>query len=156
MQLAARRACSKTSDLRSSDGSCGRYYRMYHTLNRKQNGIVSAGGSLPLGKKSRKHGRRPPTGFIPMRIGSRRCPIKPMPKWHCHFGIATLALPLWHCYSGGIRVDRENCFLVTEKFGSAIRLSFLLTQVPLFCEEPVNRPHCGACRICVNNVLPVR
>lgn len=44
-------------------------------------------------------------------------------------------------------MDRENCLLVTEKFGSAIRLSSLLTQVPLFCEEPVNRSHCGACRI---------
>lgn len=38
-----RRVCSKTSDLRSSDGSYGRYYRMYHALNRKRNGIVSAG-----------------------------------------------------------------------------------------------------------------
>lgn len=65
-------------------------------------------------------------------------------------------MPKWQCYSGGIKVDRENCLLVTEKFGSAIRLSSLLTQVPLFCEEPVNRSHCGACRICVNNVLPVR
>ena len=53
-------------------------------------------------------------------------------------------------------MDQGNCLLVTEKFGSAIRLSSLLTQVPLFCEEPVNRSHCGACRICVNNVLPVR
>ena len=69
---------------------------------------------------------------------------------------AKVAMPKWQCYSGGIRVDRGNCLLVTEKFGSAIRLSSLLTQVPLFCEEPVNRSHCGACRICVNNVLPVR
>ena len=69
---------------------------------------------------------------------------------------AKVALPKWHCYSGGIRVDRENCLLVTEKFGFAIRLSSLLTQVPLCCEEPVHRSYCGACRICVNNVLPVR
>lgn len=73
-----------------------------------------------------------------------------------HKTIAKVALPFWHCHSGGIRVDRENCLLVTEKFGSAIRLSSLLMQVPLCCEEPVNRSHCGACRICVNNVLPVR
>ena len=73
-----------------------------------------------------------------------------------HKTIAKVAMPKWQCYSGGIRVGRENCLLVTEKFGSAIRISSLLTQVPLFCEEPVNRSHCGACRICVNNVLPVR
>lgn len=119
---------------------------MYHALNRKRNGIVSA-GEVSLWEKGRKHGRRPPTGFIPMWIGSRRCPIKPLPKWHCHFGIATRAELGW---------IGKNCLLVTEKFGSAIRLSSLLTQVPLCYEEPVNRSHCGACRICVNNVLPVR
>lgn len=53
-------------------------------------------------------------------------------------------------------MDRENCFLVTEKFGSAIRLSPLLTQVPLFCEEPVDRPTAEPAESCVNNVLPVR
>lgn len=37
-------------------------------------------------------------------------------------------------------MDQGNCLLVTEKFGSAIRISSLLTQVPLCCEEPVNRP----------------
>ena len=94
MQLAARRACSKTSDLRSSDGSCGRVLPDVSCAEPKAKWDRAGGGSLPLGKKSRKHGRRPPTGFIPMRIGSRRCPIKPLPKWQC-------------C-SGGIRVDREK------------------------------------------------
>ena len=54
-----------------------------------------------------------------------------LPFWDCHFGIATRAELGW---------IGKNCLLVTEKFGSAIRLSSLLTQVPLCCEEPVNRP----------------
>ncbi len=146
MQLAVRRACSKTSDLRSSDGSYGRYYRMYHALNRKRNGIVSA-GEVSLWEKEQEAWAKT-TGRVHPNV-DRISPLS-------HKTIAILALPLWHCHSGGIRVDRENCLLVTEKFGSAIRLSSLLTQVPLCCEEPVNRSHCGACRICVNNVLPVR
>lgn len=119
---------------------------MYHALNRKRNGIVSAGKS-PSGKKEQEAWAKTTD-----RVHPNADRISPL----SHKTIAKVALLLWHCYSGGIRVDRENCLLVTEKFGSAIQLASLLTQVPLFCEEPVNRSHCGACRICVNNVLPMR
>ena len=84
MQLAARRACSKTSDLRSSDGSYGRYYRMYHALNRKRNGIVSA-GEVSLWEKEQEAWAKT-TG----RVHPNADRISPL----SHKTIATLALPL--------------------------------------------------------------
>ena len=114
-------------------------------------GSCRRGGSLPLGKGQEAWAKTTD------RVHPNADRISPL----SHKTIAKVALPFWHCHSGiATRAELgwigKNCLLVTEKFGPAIRLSSLLTQVPLFCEEPVNRSHCGACRICVNNVLPVR
>lgn len=41
--------------------------------------------------------------------------------------------------------------LVTEKFGSAVRVSSVLTDAPLETAEPVERSKCGTCGNCVRN-----
>lgn len=41
--------------------------------------------------------------------------------------------------------------LVTEKFGSAIRISSVLTNAPLEIDTPINQSNCGACENCVRN-----
>jgi epoxyqueuosine reductase len=41
--------------------------------------------------------------------------------------------------------------LVTEKYGSAIRISSVLTDAPLEVAQPVNRSNCGTCENCVRN-----
>lgn len=40
--------------------------------------------------------------------------------------------------------------LVTEEFGSAIRLSSILTNAPLEINEPINETKCKSCNVCVN------
>ncbi len=41
--------------------------------------------------------------------------------------------------------------LVTEKYGSAIRFTTVLTDAPLEAAEPLNHSKCGTCDSCVNN-----
>lgn len=40
--------------------------------------------------------------------------------------------------------------LVTEEYGSMVRLSSLLTDAPLMAAEPINRSRCGNCTACQN------
>lgn len=40
--------------------------------------------------------------------------------------------------------------LVTEPFGSAVRLSSILTDAPLECAVPVTESRCGSCTACTN------
>ncbi len=46
-------------------------------------------------------------------------------------------------------VGKSN-LLVTEQYGSMIRLAAVLTDAPLTAAEPVNRSKCGDCRLCVD------
>ncbi|MHB8130403.1 MAG: 4Fe-4S double cluster binding domain-containing protein [Mobilitalea sp.] len=48
----------------------------------------------------------------------------------------------------GIGWIGKCAMLVTEKYGSAIRLSALLTNAPLEADAPVNESHCGDCKKC--------
>lgn len=43
----------------------------------------------------------------------------------------------------------KNNLLVTQKFGSAVRLSSLLTNAPLECDAPIQQSRCGSCSLCV-------
>ena len=45
----------------------------------------------------------------------------------------------------------KNCLLVTPQYGSAVRISSLMTNAPLICDEPIDRSYCGACSQCVKN-----
>lgn len=40
--------------------------------------------------------------------------------------------------------------LVTEEFGSAIRISSILTNAPLKVADPINYAKCNSCNVCVN------
>ena len=44
----------------------------------------------------------------------------------------------------------KSALLVTEKYGSAIRLSSILTDAPLEVAVPFNKSKCGECMICAN------
>ena len=48
-----------------------------------------------------------------------------------------------------ITVDSDNRSPVTPQYGSAVRISSLLTDAPLTCDAPVTRSQCGACHACV-------
>jgi len=44
----------------------------------------------------------------------------------------------------------KSALLVTEKYGSAVRLSSILTDAPLETAVPFNKSKCGKCMICAN------
>lgn len=44
----------------------------------------------------------------------------------------------------------KSALLVTEEYGSMIRLSSILTDAPLAAAQPVNESRCGDCMICVD------
>lgn len=45
----------------------------------------------------------------------------------------------------------KNALLITEKYGSAIRISSVLTNMPLITDMPINESKCGKCSKCVDN-----
>ena len=46
-------------------------------------------------------------------------------------------------------IGKSN-LLVTEQYGSMIRLAAVLTDAPLTAAEPINESKCGDCRLCVD------
>ena len=50
----------------------------------------------------------------------------------------------------GIGWIGKSALLVTDKYGSAIRLSSILTDAPLDTTSPINKSKCGTCMICAN------
>jgi len=50
----------------------------------------------------------------------------------------------------GIGWIGKSALLVTEEYGSAIRLSSILTDAPLETAQPVNDSRCGSCMVCAN------
>lgn len=108
------------------------YYNLYYSVNKKLNGIVMTGEDF-LKKK----------GFEAYAQTTERVEItqdkfSKLP----HKTVAT---------RGGLGWIGKNCLLVTPQYGSAIRISSLLTNAPLICDEPVNQSHCGTCNQCVIN-----
>lgn len=53
--------------------------------------------------------------------------------------------------NAGIGWIGKSCLLVTEEYGSAIRLSSILTDAPLICDTPIRKSRCEECRKCVDS-----
>jgi len=51
----------------------------------------------------------------------------------------------------GIGWIGKCALLVTDEYGSAIRLSSILTDVPLPIAQPINMSRCGDCMVCADN-----
>ena len=50
----------------------------------------------------------------------------------------------------GISWIGKSALLVTNEYGSALRLSSILTDAPLSISHPINKSRCGDCMICTN------
>ena len=96
------------------DGPTLEYYETYHSLNRKLNEIVLAGEDFLKNRGFRAYAQTTD------RVCQDENWITPLP----HKTVATRA---------GLGWIGKSCILVTEAFGSAIRLSSLLTDAPLPC-----------------------
>ena len=108
------------------------YYHMYYALNKKLNEIVSAGEEFLKSKGYNAYAQTTD------RVKTNENRISKLP----HKTVATRA---------GLGWIGKNCLLVTKEYGPAIRISSLLTDAPLKCNEPINESKCGGCSLCVKN-----
>lgn len=108
------------------------YYNLYYTLNQKLDDIVMAGEDFLINKGFETYAQTTER----VKITSNK--VSKLP----HKTVAT---------RGGLGWIGKNCLLVTPQYGSAIRISSLLTNAPLKCDEPVNQSHCGTCNQCVTS-----
>lgn len=106
------------------------YYDLYHTLNRKLNEIVMCGEMF---LKNLGYAAYAQTTD---RVVVDRQQISKIP----HKTVAVRA---------GLGWIGKNNLLVTQKFGSAVRLSSLLTDAPLVHDKSVTISYCGNCNLCV-------
>lgn len=108
------------------------YYDMYYTLNRKLNEVVLAGEAFLTDRGYKAWAQTTDR----VKVNENKVSVLP------HKTVATRA---------GVGWIGKNCLLVTPQYGSAVRLSSLLTDAPLECDEPYNESKCGACKLCVSN-----
>lgn len=106
------------------------YYELYHTLNARLNEIVTAGELFLKSMGFEAYGQ------TTSRVTTNPDRVSRLP----HKTVATRA---------GLGWIGKNCLLVTPQYGSAIRISSLLTDAPLAHSEPVSSSRCGGCRLCV-------
>ena len=107
------------------------YHALYHTMNQALNEIVLAGEAFM------KYRGFDAWAQTTSRIRPDASRTTPLP----HKTVAVRA---------GLGWIGKNCLLVTPEYGSAVRISSLLTNAPLACDAPVTRSRCGACRLCVD------
>lgn len=108
------------------------YYELYHSLNAKLNQIVMAGETFLRERGYEAYAQTTD------RVRVNENYISSIP----HKTVATRA---------GLGWIGKNCLLVTPEYGSAIRISSLLTNAPLDCVPPVTESRCGECDLCVKN-----
>lgn len=108
------------------------YRDMYKTLNHRLNEIVMLGEKFLRDRGFAAYAQT--TNRV--KIRSDRCTKLP------HKTVATRA---------GLGWIGKNGLLVTEAFGPAVRISSLLTNAPLECDDPVNGSLCGECSLCVDH-----
>lgn len=108
------------------------YYDLYSGLNHKLNEIVMAGENFLKSRGFEAYAQT--TG----RVKTDQNKISRLP----HKTVATRA---------GLGWIGKNCLLVTPRYGSAVRISSLLTNATLVTGEPVRQSRCGDCRLCVEN-----
>ena len=107
-----------------------KYYDLYDLLNKKLNKIVLAGENFLKKRGFEAY------ALTTDRVKTNQNKFSELP----HKTVATRS---------GLGWIGKNCLLVTPQYGSAIRISSLMTNAPLLCDEPIDHSYCGACSQCV-------
>ncbi len=108
------------------------YYNMYNALNARLDRIVLTGAGF---LKDRGFNAMANTTETVEKDENWRTPLP-------HKTVATRA---------GLGWIGKSCLLVTEEYGSAVRLSSLITDAPLPVGIPIDQSRCGKCQICVRS-----
>ena len=106
------------------------YYAAYHTLNAQLDRIVTRGADFL--EQAGYRARAQTTSAVVQDDGWST----PLP----HKTVATRA---------GLGWVGKSCLLVTRAYGSAVRLSSLVTDAPLPWDTPVEESQCKGCSLCV-------
>ena len=107
------------------------YYQMYHTMNAQLDDIVETGAAYLREKGFNAHANTKKSLVVNDDLRTM-FPYKT---------VATRA---------GLGWIGKSCLMVTEDYGSAVRLSSLFTDAPLVPSKPVTESRCGKCRKCVD------
>lgn len=107
------------------------YYDTYYFLNAQLDEIVTSGAEFLM--NNGYHAQANTTKVVKTNEDWRT----PLP----HKTVATRA---------GLGWIGRNCLLVTREYGSAVRLSSLLTDAPIPFDVPITESYCGRCMVCVN------
>lgn len=108
------------------------YYEQYNLLNEKLDELVVIGADA---LKALGYRAVPQTRDYVRQFGSDNKALLP------HKTVATRA---------GLGWIGKSALLVTEDYGSMIRISSILTDAPLETAEPINDSRCGDCNECTN------
>lgn len=113
------------------DGPNEAYFHAYHEMERKLSEIALEGEAFLLEQGYRAYAQT-----------SQR--VREDAQWRTELPHKTVAT---HAGLGWIG---KSCLLVTAEYGSAVRLSSILTDAPLVCDTPILRTQCKGCRSCVD------
>ena len=113
------------------EGPTIEYHNLYHAMNQKLNEIVMVGEAFL--KKNGYEAYAQTTDRVKYNRNISKLP---------HKTVATRA---------GLGWIGKNCLLVTPQYGSAVRISSLLTNAPLAYDKPINQSACGNCNLCIQN-----
>lgn len=108
------------------------YYEAYSSMNAKLDEMVSCGEEFLQDRGYRAFANTTKV----VKQDAHWCTRLP------HKTVATRA---------GLGWIGKNCLLVTKEYGSAVRLSSLLTNAPLPVGSPINESRCGSCTVCVKS-----
>ena len=106
------------------------YYEAYGSINAQLDDIVASGADF---LRERGYQAYANTTKVVRQDQDWRTPLP-------HKTVATRA---------GLGWIGKSCLLVTEAYGSAVRLSSLLTDAPLPADSPIDESRCGECSVCV-------
>ena len=109
------------------------YYNAYNEMNDRLNRIVTDGAKYLIDE-----------GYHAVAMTTDAVQID-RDKWISNFPHKTAAT------RAGLGWIGKNCLLVTQQYGSAVRLSSILTDAPLDTADAVTKTRCGSCTLCVKN-----
>lgn len=112
------------------DGPTREYFQAYHEVESLLDQIVLTGEAFLLEQ-----------GYAAFAQTSTR--IREDSDWRTEIPHKTVAT------NAGIGWIGKSCLLVTKEFGSAIRISSILTDAPLVCDKPIRESQCAGCNQCV-------
>ncbi len=114
-----------------TEGPTKEYYEEYNQLNKDLDNIVISCVKYIEGQGYNAIGQ------TSTYVTSDNKLITPLP----HKTVATRA---------GLGWIGKNALLITHKYGSAIRISSVITNMPLLTDIPINESKCGTCTNCVD------